>query len=31
MAEMSNPEPASPAQMQLIAGLVLGSPDFQKR
>jgi hypothetical protein len=23
--------PASPAQMQLIAGLVLGSPDFQKR
>ncbi len=30
-AEMSNPVPASPAQVQLIAGLVLGSPDFQKR
>ncbi|MGH9480889.1 MAG: DUF1800 domain-containing protein, partial [Terriglobales bacterium] len=31
MTAGGNPLPASPAQIQQITGLVLGSPDFQKR
>lgn len=30
MADDGNPHPATPAQTQMVAGLILGSPEFQK-